>query len=292
MSISFSRRHSSFERKDTDRVRPRKQFGQHFLTDPNLLQKIVRAAEIQPGQVVLEIGPGLGHLTRALLQAGARVVAIEIDRDLARRLEAEAQENPVLTVLEGDFLTATPEEWLERAGLGGAEYKVVANLPYYITSAILRHLLETPHPPALIVVMVQREVAQQITATPGDMNLLAISVQFYGQPQVVGVVPAGAFNPRPKVDSAIVRISVNHPARFPEINPARFFEIVRAGFSGRRKQIHNTLSHGLNLNTRETNTLLARAGIDPRRRAETLALDEWRKIYASFEIQSGKQASG
>ncbi len=265
-----------------DRIHPRKQFGQHFLTDPNILQKIVRAAEIQPGTVVMEIGPGLGHLTRALLDAGARVVAIEVDRDLAARLSAETQSNPGLTILQGDFLTATPAEWLARAGLEGGPYQVVANLPYYITSAILRQLLETEQQPTLIVVMVQREVAQQLTAKPNDMNLLAVSVQFYGQPQVIGVVPAGAFYPRPKVDSAIVRIRVDHPSRWPAVDASRFFEIVRAGFGERRKQLRNALAHGLKLNAEEVGRRLARAGIDPRRRAETLSLEDWARVYGQF----------
>jgi 16S rRNA (adenine1518-N6/adenine1519-N6)-dimethyltransferase len=264
------------------RVRPRKQFGQHFLTDTNLLQKIVRVAEIQPDDVILEIGPGLGHLTRALLQAGARVVAIEIDRELAERLRSEAEGNPALIVLQGDFLTASPGQWLDRAGLAGARYKVVANLPYYITSAILRHLLETEHQPDLIVVMVQREVAQQITAKPNDMNLLGVSVQFYGEPQFVTVVPAGAFYPRPKVDSALVRIRVEHPSCFPQVDAGRFFQIVRAGFSERRKQLRNALAHGLNMDADEVAARLARAGLDPRRRAETLSMEEWQRLRSQF----------
>ncbi len=270
---------SSRSNENRERVHPRKQFGQHFLRDPNLLQKIVRSAEIEPGEVVLEIGPGLGHLTRVLLQDGARVVAIEIDPELAERLSAEAMGNPALTVLQGDFLTASPGEWLARAGLAGARYKVVANLPYYITSAILRHLLETEHQPNLIVVMVQREVAQQITAQPNDMSLLAVSVQFYGVTQLIAVVPAGAFYPRPQVDSAIVQVRVEHPSRLPQVDAARFFQIVRAGFGERRKQLRNSLARGLKMAPEEIAARLARAGLDPRRRAETLSLEEWQRLY-------------
>ena len=265
-----------------NRISPRKQFGQHFLTDPNILQKIVRAAEIQPGEVVVEIGPGLGHLTRALSDAGAHVVAIEIDRELAARLRVELQANPAITLLEGDFMTATPAEWLVRAGLSGARYKVVANLPYYITSAILRQLLETESQPNLVVVMVQREVAQQLTARPNDMSLLAVSVQFYGHPQIVDIVPAGAFYPRPKVDSAIVRLQVESPSRWPEVDAARFFNLVRAGFGERRKQLRNALAHRLGQNPAEIDLRLARAGIDPRRRAETLSMEEWRRLDQQF----------
>ncbi len=266
------------------RVQPRKQFGQHFLTDPNLLNKIVRAADLEPGEVVLEIGPGLGHLTRAMLDAGARVVAVEVDRDLAPRLEQEFASRSEVTILQGDFLTAAPEEWLARAGLENFRYKVVANLPYYITSLILRRLLAAAHPPTNLVVMVQKEVAQQITSKPGQMNLLAVSVQFYGKPRVVGIVPAGAFYPRPKVDSAIVRVDLGQSPEFSMIDSRKFFEIVRAGFGVRRKQIHNALARGLKLEAAAVQARLARAGIDPRRRAETLSLDEWRQVYEQFAV--------
>jgi 16S rRNA (adenine1518-N6/adenine1519-N6)-dimethyltransferase len=262
-------------------VRPRKRFGQHFLTDPNILRKIVHAAEIRDGEVVLEIGPGLGHLTRALLRAGARVVAVEIDRDLVARLRKEDQDT-ALTVLEGDFLRTAPEEWLASAGLKGSDYKVVANLPYYITSAVLRHLLEARHQPILLVILVQREVAQQLTAVPNSMSQLAVGVQFYGRPRIVAQVPAGAFYPRPQVDSALVRVELDHPSRFPETDHRRFFEIVRAGFGVRRKQLHNALARGLEMNADEVNTRLLRAGIDPRRRAESLSLEEWQRVYLQF----------
>ncbi|MGB8647467.1 MAG: 16S rRNA (adenine(1518)-N(6)/adenine(1519)-N(6))-dimethyltransferase RsmA [Anaerolineae bacterium] len=286
MSKHNSRRRPSyadFGQDNRERIHAKKGLGQHFLTDPNILQKIVGAAEVQPGDIVLEIGPGLGHLTRALLAAGARVVAVELDLDLAAQLRVEQTGNSNLAVVEGDFLVAAPQEWLRRGGIETSTYKVVANLPYYITSAILRHLLEAELQPAVIVVMVQREVAQQMTAQPPDMSLLAVSVQFYGRPRSMGVVPAGAFTPRPQVDSAIVRIAVTPPSRFPDIPPRRFFEIVRAGFGMRRKQVHNALQRGLGRNEFEVGTRLARAGIDPRRRAETLSLDEWRRVYDQFQ---------
>jgi 16S rRNA (adenine1518-N6/adenine1519-N6)-dimethyltransferase len=264
------------------RARPQKRFGQHFLTDPNLLRKIVRAADIQPDDVVLEIGPGQGHLSRALLQAGARIVAVEIDRVLATRLRLEFEDSPALTVLQGDFLTLAPEEWLARARFVDGDYKVVANLPYYITSAILRHLFEAKHKATIVVVMVQLEVAREITAKPNQMSLLAVSVQFYGHPHIVSTVPAGAFYPRPRVDSAIVRVEVDNPSPLPEVDSRRFFEIVRAGFSVRRKQLHNALASGLKMNGAQVSSRLLRAGIDPRRRAETLSLEDWRRVYGQF----------
>ena len=157
----------------------------------------MRAASLEAGALVLEIGPGLGHLTRVLLETGAQVVAVEIDEKLVRALR-EAIVSPNLTVLHGDFLKATPEQWLAQAGFKDIEYQVIANLPYYITSPILRHLLEAEHPPTQIVALVQREVARQITARPPNMSLLAVSVQFYGKAETIAVVPAGAFYPLSK----------------------------------------------------------------------------------------------
>jgi len=250
---------------------PRKRFGQHFIRDRNILNKIVRAAEIRATDTVLEIGPGLGALTRALSETGAQIVAVEVDRDLAARLRQELHA-PNVEILEGDVLTQPPEQWLAQAHCA-PPYVVAANLPYYITSAILRYLLEAPTPPARLAVMVQREVAQQMTAQPPHSNLLAVSVQFYGASRIVEIVPAGAFYPPPKVDSAIVLIQMRSPP--PAIEPRKFFRIVRAGFSARRKQLRNALANGLALPRAEAEALLARAKIDPTRRAETLRLDEW-----------------
>lgn len=253
---------------------PRKQFGQHFITDRNILNKIVRAAELEPDDLVLEIGPGLGHLTRALVENGAHVVSVEIDRDLAKKLGDEF-ENTAAIILQGDILKQSPEAWLAQAHQA-PPYRVVANLPYYITSAILRYLLEAETPPTRLIVMVQREVAQQMTAKPPHGNLLGVSVQFYGAPRTIQIVPAGAFSPPPQVDSAIVRIDVSPTA--PDIAPQDFFSVVRAGFSAKRKQLHNSLSNGLGLTRVQVEWALQRAAIDPARRAETLTLDEWRQL--------------
>jgi 16S rRNA (adenine1518-N6/adenine1519-N6)-dimethyltransferase len=255
---------------------PRKRFGQHFIHDRNILAKLVQAAEIQPGDVVLEIGPGLGDLTRSLARAGAQVAAVEIDRDLAARLRTELADLSQVHIADGNILDQAPEAWLTQAGFA-PPYAVVANLPYYITSAILRYLLESGIPPSRLVLMVQREVAQQIVARPPAMNLLGLSVQFFGLPKIVDIVPAGAFFPRPKVDSAIVRVDVMPLP--PSLKPDLFFQLARAGFSARRKQLHNALANGLGLNREVAAALLNRAGIDPLRRAETLTLSEWQKLY-------------
>src|SRR5581483_12140414 len=276
-SSSRSRSQGSLREQHT----PRKRFGQHFLADRNIVNKIVRTAELEPSSVVLEIGPGLGHLTRALAQAGAQVVAVEVDRELAARLRTEFAETPNVHIVEGDVLTQAPIEWLREAGRQ-PPYIVVANLPYYITSAILRYLLEAPIPPTRIVAMVQREVAQQITARAPHSNLLAVSVQFYGTPTIVANVPAGAFRPPPQVDSAVVRIDVKGAA--PAVNRKLFFQVVRAGFGARRKQLHNALEHGLKLSRTQVQSLLSRAGIAPIRRAETLTLEEWMRLARVFEL--------
>lgn len=263
-----------------DTWHPRKKWGQHFLTDPRLLNAIADAAEIARDDTILEIGPGLGHLTRVLATRAAHVVAVEVDAILVAHLRAHFAHTPNVTILHGDVLTATPSEWLAhttRAPTRG--FKIVANLPYYITSAILRHILESPPQPRVIVVMVQREVARRIVAQPPQMNLLAVSVQFFAQPRIVRTIPAGAFHPRPQVDSALVRLDVFEVPPYDIPDVSRFFALVRAGFGERRKQLRNALAHGLGYAPHAIETMLMQAHISPTRRAESLALHEWVNVY-------------
>ncbi len=267
-------------RVDREGIPPRKKYGQHFVTDRNILRKLVRGAQLHVGDTVLEIGPGRGDLTHVLAETGAKVVAVEIDRDLVGLLRREFAAELNVHILEGNILDRPPQAWLAEAGLA-PPYCVVANLPYYITSAILRYLLEVPFPPVQIVIMVQREVAQQIVAQPPYGNLLGVSVQFYGTPRILDRVPAGAFFPRPKVDSAIVQIQVHPPPA--KIAPERFFELVRAGFGTRRKQLRNALANGLGISATEGEALLRRAGLDPARRAESLTLDDWERLYTFWD---------
>ena len=204
------------------------------------------------------------------------MVAVELDDRLIEILRSHFGTQPHVQVVHGDILTLEPGA-LVRADDSDAPvaYKVVANLPYYITSAVLRHLLEADHRPTQIVVLVQKEVAERICAAPGDLSLLAVSVQFYAEPTLVQRVPASAFHPAPKVDSAVLRLAVRpHPA-VPDVNPDAFFRVARAGFSQKRKQLANTLSAGLHLPKADLITLLNNQGIDPTRRAETLTLAEW-----------------
>lgn len=258
-------------------LRPRKGFGQNFLVDPFVLDQIVAAAELAPHDDVLEVGPGLGVLTRALAERARRVVAIEIDRGMVAALAETLADQANVEVAEGDALRVEP------ADLFAGPYKLVANLPYYITSPLLRHFFEAARPPQRMVVMVQREVAERIVAAPGALSLLAVSVQFYGRPRIVGRVPASAFLPAPKVDSAIVAIDVlAKPAV--AAAPGPFFKVVSAGFAMPRKQLHNVLPQKIWMPPDAVGPALEAAGIDPMRRAQTLSLEEWARL--THELQA------
>lgn len=251
----------------------KKGLGQNFLADPVHLARIVDAAELDATDVALEIGPGVGTLTARLAQRAGRVVAVELDGALLPVLSETLAGYSNVTVVQGDILALDPAALVD-----GQPYKVAANLPYYITSAAIRHLLTAARAPDLVVLTVQREVAQRIVARPPDMSLLAVSVQYYAAPELVARIPAGAFYPPPKVDSAVVRLR-RHPA--PPVDAPSdkvFFDVARAGFSQRRKQLRNSLGSGLGLGGNEAERLLTRAGIDPTRRAETLTLAEWAAI--------------
>ncbi|MCL4861723.1 MAG: ribosomal RNA small subunit methyltransferase A [Caldilineaceae bacterium] len=263
--------------------RPKKSLAQNFLVDETHRDRIIAAADLTPADTVLEIGPGRGVLTERLAQQAGRVVAVELDDRLIEPLRQQFAGQPHVAIVHGDILALDPVEliddgrWTIDDGPSDdpKSYKVVANLPYYITSAVLRHLLEARVRPTLAVVMVQKEVAERICAAPGAMSLLAVSVQFYAAPRIVDRVPAGAFRPQPKVDSAVLRLDVRPQPAVTDVPPADFFRVVRAGFSQKRKQLRNTLSAGLLLPKAVADGALQAAGIDPTRRAETLALAEW-----------------
>ncbi len=268
-------------------VTPKKSLGQNFLFDEAILDRIVAAAEVEQGDVVLEIGPGAGSLTRHLARAAARVIAVELDDRLMPVLHHTLAGFPNAIVIHGDILSVQIPNLKSHAKRPNSNYKVVANIPYYLTSAIIRRLLEAEVKPSLVVLTVQREVAGRICASPPDMSLLAVSVQFYGQPRLVGHIPAGAFYPAPDVDSAIVRIDLfdQPPLRGAEAD--QFFALVKAGFSQKRKQIKNALAAGLRLKGAEAEKLLLAANIDPARRAETLTMEEWLSLCSRVVEQSG-----
>jgi 16S rRNA (adenine1518-N6/adenine1519-N6)-dimethyltransferase len=253
-------------------LRPRKRLGQNFLVDPVALDRIVDAAGLDGQEAAVEVGAGVGNLTRLLAEQAGQVVAVEVDEQLVAVLREQVSDLPNVQVIHGDVLS------ISDFGFPHLGYVVVGNLPYYITSAVLRHFLEGEPRPKRLVVTVQREVAQRIVAGPGDMSLLAVSVQFYGQPQIVARIPAGAFYPAPGVDSAVVRITAGPSSGIalgPGVDERAFFRLVRAGFSQKRKTLRNALSAGLRRPPAEVEGLLRQAGIDPRRRAETLSLEEW-----------------
>ncbi len=266
-------------------MRPNKSFGQNFLIDRSVLEKIVQAASIEPDDDILEVGSGTGVLTRELAQKARRVVAVELERDMLTLLAETTKDYKNVELLARNLLFLDPTELFAQA-----PYKLVANLPYYITAPTFRHFLENPHPPRLIVVMVQLEVAQRITAQPGDLSLLAVSVQFYGTPTIVAQVPASAFYPSPKVDSAILRIDVNPQTSLTQTERDSFFRVVQAGFSERRKQLHNALTHSLHYKNELIRAWLAAAGIDAGRRAETLSIDDWLRLWHVLESAKRTEA--
>jgi 16S rRNA (adenine1518-N6/adenine1519-N6)-dimethyltransferase len=255
-------------------MRPNKSFGQNFLIDRSVLMQIVDAAEIDPADQVLEVGAGTGVLTRELAQRARRVVAVELERDMLALLAKTTGMYANVELVARNLLYLDPTEVF-----GAEAYKLVANLPYYITAPTFRHFLESANPPRLIVVMVQQEVAQRIVARPGDLSLLAVSIQFYGQPRIVAHVPAKAFYPAPKVDSAILRIDVNAETPLTLAERDSFFKVVQAGFSERRKQLHNALTSGLHRKNEDVRASLAAAHIDISRRAETLSIEEWLRLW-------------
>lgn len=257
-------------------LRPSKGLGQNFLVDETVPPKILAAAAAGSEDAVIEIGPGVGVLTLRLAPLVCKLTAVELDARLYSYLKEALAPFPGARLVEGDALNFDPAE------LEPEPYKLIANIPYYITSAILRHFLENPHRPQRTVLMIQKEVAQRIVARPPDMSLLAVSVQFYGRPKIWSYVPAGAFFPPPKVDSAILLIETYRPEErpCPGVDEKRFFEIARAGFGQKRKQLANSLTAGLApaLEKSQVQAALAQAGIDGSRRAESLTLAEWGRL--------------
>lgn len=250
-----------------------KGLGQNFLQDPLALERIVTAAEIQATDTVLEIGPGLGSLTRYLAVSAKEVVAVELDQNLLPPLKAILAPYPNLRLIQADILDISSKDLLINN-----EYVVVANIPYYITSAVIRHLLENKPQPRRIVLTIQKEVAQRICAQPGDMSLLALSVQVYGQPRIAAHIPADAFFPTPKVDSAVLVVDIYDSPLIDEELLDEFFRLIKAGFSQKRKTLRNSLSSGLHISPSTAAELLTRADVDPQRRAETLSIKEWERL--------------
>jgi 16S rRNA (adenine1518-N6/adenine1519-N6)-dimethyltransferase len=258
---------------------PIKRLGQNFLIDKNVLRKIIEAAELSKEDVILEVGPGIGNLTIELAKKVKKVIAVEKDKRMVEILKENLKNFKNVEIVEGDVreIICTIVKKMAEG------YKVVANIPYYLTSHLIRKLLELKRKPKLIVLMVQKEVAQRICAKPPKMNLLAVSVQFYAKPQIISFVSKNCFWPRPKVDSAIIKIS-NIKKQKPTKGEKLFFEIVKAGFSHPRKQLINNLSKGLKKNKKVVEEWLLNCGISPDKRAENLSIEEWKRLTISFSL--------
>ncbi len=263
---------------DSYGILPKKSLGQNFMHDPKALEKIVSAADLGASDTVIEVGAGTGALTELLAGAAREVFAIELDQRLQPLLEARFDDTPNVYLVFGDALkTDMP------ALVGGRDYCVVANVPYYISSAILWRFLEATRQPSRMIMTMQYEVAERIIGSPGAMNLLSIAVQVYGQPRILSRYGPAVFWPRPNIDSAIVRIDTR-ATPLPGMPASQsFFRVLRAGFSMKRKQLKNSLSGGLGIKSRAARDLLRGAQIEPSRRAETLSLEEWTRLAQVFD---------
>lgn len=254
-------------------LRPDRRLGQHFLFDPGALAKVVEAAELAPESRVLEVGAGVGSLTWHLAQVCREVVAVELDARLFPALEEAVGGLPGVRLVQGDILR------LDLGRLMGAEpYHVVANIPYQITSRLIRQLLEAATPPERLVLTVQQEVAERIVAPPGKMSLLALSVRLYGRPEVVARIPAGAFVPPPEVESAVLRVDVERSQGLGPEQARLLFRLARAGFSQRRKQLRNALAAGMHVPASRAAGWLQAAGLDPAHRAQELSVEDWLRL--------------
>ncbi len=270
-------------------LRPTREMGQNFLIDATALATIVTTAELSPHDLVVEVGPGLGVLTWELTHRAGQTIAVELDHRLAERLRHEFA-GAALSIVEADMLRTDPAALLGATATGESavqHYKLVANLPYAITSALLRHFLEATVAPDLSVLLVQWEVAQRITAGLGDLSVLAHSVQIYTEPEIIARVPATSFFPAPEVNSAILRLR-RRPTPAVEVDSVdRLFRVIKAGFMQARKQLANALPMGLaamgyQIPRERTLAALAHAGVAPQQRAETVSLAQWAIIYAAL----------
>jgi 16S rRNA (adenine1518-N6/adenine1519-N6)-dimethyltransferase len=259
-------------------LRPNKGLGQNFLVDQRALRRVVAAAAFKGEESVLEIGAGLGSLTYHLAKFARDVIAVEFDRRLIPALKSVVQELKNVRIIQGNILELDLHELI-----GAPPCAVIGNIPYNITSALIRQLLETEHTADFLVLTLQKEVVNRIAAHPGEMSLLALSVQLYGNPKIAGEIPAESFFPKPEVDSAILRVDVYPEPLIPAEFIRPFFQVAKAGFSQRRKQLKNSLSAGMAVSSDQAVNWLAKADIDPKRRPQELSLEEWceltRTIY-------------
>lgn len=256
----------------------RKALGQHWLADSRFLGRIARAARIEPGDTVIEVGAGPGALTQLLADRASKLIAVEVDASLGAGLRERFQGRDNVSVVEADVLSLDPEQLLAEGG-GGLPYVVVGNLPYAIGSPIVRHFLTARAQPRWLLVTLQAEVARNMAAVPGEMSYLSVEMQYYAEPRLLFEIPARAFRPPPKVRSAVVRLETGRGAAVLVDDREGFLRLARAGFAAPRKQLRNALAVGLGCDPSEAERLLSEAGIEPTRRAQTLTLEEWAALY-------------
>lgn len=254
---------------------PKKSLGQHWLRDRDVLAHIADCAEVEKTDTVLEIGPGLGTLTSELLRRSEKVLAVEFDEELARKLPAQFP-GKNLEVVQSDILSFD-------LSVLPADYKVVANVPYYITSKIVQLLMTAENKPSVAVLLVQKEVAQRLAAQPGDMSILAVSAQLFAEVTLGDIVPAELFTPPPKVDSQVVILKTHQSPILTDVDEKDFFRVVKAGFSAKRKKLHSSLSGGLGVDKAVVKTTLEECGIDPNNRAEALTMAQWQTATKAFK---------
>lgn len=254
----------------------KKSLGQHWLTDVSALDAICDAADIKAGEIVLEIGPGTGTLTDRLIERGAEVVALEFDRELIRDLRKKYQNIPSVAIQEGDIRTYD-------FGTLPNGYKIVANIPYYLTSQLIRLISESSNPPQTAVLLIQKEVAERVAAGQGSMSLLSVSAQFYWNVTLGREVPAHLFTPPPKVDSQVLILTRRAKPRF-DVDEKLFFQMVKAGFAARRKTLLNSLAGGLRREKADIEAVLKSAAIDPGLRAQALSLEDWYRLYQALQV--------
>lgn len=313
---SFPRRRESSSRKDSrlkgnDIGAPKKSLGQHWLFDESSLSAMLNAGELTASDTVLEVGPGLGTLTQKLCQNAKQVIAVELDQNLATKLRSNLNEmsssdqhsklsntldHSTLEELRPDF--SKSDDTFENLEIVNQsildfdtsvlpkDYKVIANIPYYLTSNLIRKMLENPNPPRIIVLLIQKEVAERIAAKPGEMGILSVATQFYAEVALREPVSAELFTPPPKVDSQIIQIRRRTHPLFADVNTKKFFTLVRAGFSEKRKKLRSSLSGGLNITKLEADNLLQKSGISLNARAQELSLEDWYRLYKTFNVSS------
>jgi len=270
-------------------MKPIKSLGQNFLRDNEVLEKIIASANLKSDDFVIEVGPGKGVLTEKLFRNAGKVLAIEIDRTLANKLNNRYKDSKKIEIINADILKINLPELISAYKLEAMSYKLISNIPYYITSPIIQLFLETQFPPAEMILMVQKEVAERICASKGQMSILAVSVQYYAKPELLFYVDKKSFFPVPEVDSAVIRITPFQPATSSptlllskEKGVRDFFRIVKAGFSAKRKTLVNNLSASLKLDKKEVEEKLKKVGITPNQRAQELRVEDWKKMTKLF----------